>query len=156
MKPLVQFPVLLMLAFILPTLLVGCSALKPEPKEPTSLKPSESKTKKLVIAKIKEEVDEHYKFWGLDIKPISVNGKEADLNINIGISKISIEEWASYNEERKYWPVRVRVHGSINGSRIEKSYSASVNQSLSTNYNKVVECEFSQDDYGKWKVQLKY
>lgn len=137
MKPLVLFSVL-MLAVISPTLLVGCSAPKP----------SESKIKDLVKAAI-EKNGFTYGHW-------SLLEKNPDLLRWIW-EEVSIEEWGSYNEERKYWPLKVRVRGKFLLVGIERPLKYKLLERLASDgeeFDKISEVRFYQDDYGEWIVKV--
>ncbi len=138
MKSLVQFPVLL-LAFISPTLLVGCFAPKP----------SESEIKVLVKAAIEKN--------GFTSGHSRLLDKDPDL-LRWDMEEVSIEKWGSYNEERKYWPVQVRVRGSFYLDP-ERAFSSRFLARLAFDgeeFDKVGKARLYQNDYGEWIVKVEW
>ena len=112
------------------TLFVGCG----------SPKPSISVVKKLV----KEKLDKHV--------PRSYTAPERAVRWgtrNLQITSIEIVEWGKFNENRKYWPAKVKVVGSV-----EAEYQTGFASTTWTlkKFDKIDEFLFYKDDYGKWQI----
>ena len=144
MVPFIQIPVLLVVAFISPTLLVGCSASKP----------SESEIKDLVKAAIEKN--------GFTFGHSRLLDKDPD-TLQWDMEEVSIEKWGSYNEEKKYWPVQIRVRGSLHlgPKQVEKALSSSIPflTRLAFNgqeFDKVGKARLYQNDYGEWIVEVEW
>lgn len=59
---------------------------------------------------------------------------------------VEIVEFGTYNKERKYWPVKIKINGSYDCPAV-----------FSGNYqrktvNKIIDLKLSKDDYGKWQI----
>ena len=142
----IQVPVLLVVAFISPTLLVGCSAPRP----------SESEVKELVRATLKKN---GFNFtYGMR----RILDEDPDA-LQWDMEEVSIEKWGSYNEEKKYWPVQIRVRGSLHlGPELsEKFLSSSIPflTSLAFNgqeFDKVGNARLYQNDYDEWIVEVQW
>ena len=146
MGPFIKIPVLLFVAFISPTLLVGCSAPKP----------SESEVKELVRATLKKN--------GFDftygMRRILDEDPDA---LQWDMEEVSIEKWGSYNEEKKYWPVQIRIRGSLHtGPKLsEKLLSSPIPflKHIALNgqeFDKVGNAILYQNDYSEWQVKVEW
>ncbi|MDZ4254778.1 MAG: hypothetical protein U1A72_19575 [Sulfuritalea sp.] len=120
MKPIRQSLILVMVAFAGLSLSVGCSS-----------KPSNSEVQEAVKSAFQGVV-----IWALERSPGGVNAK---------ISTVEIKEWGAFNEERKDWPVKIRVVGSAD-------FSGHPDRIEVKQFDAVSEFRFRKDDYGKWRV----
>ena len=124
MKSIKKSFVLVMLAFVTLSLFVGCSQ-----------KPSNSEIEETVRAYLQNNVP-----------PLWVGGLTGGKNEKINL--IEIKEWGSFNKERKYWPVKIRVVGSA------ELNDPIPNQAAVSQFDRVAEFRFYKDDYGKWKASF--
>jgi hypothetical protein len=123
MKPISNYLVLVIASFVGLLLFAGCSS-----------KPSNSEIEEAVKSELKNNI------------PISWVGNLMG-GRNAKISSIEIKEWGSYNEEQKYWPVKIRVVGSA-------ELNDPFNQGVVKQFDKIAEFRLRKDDYGKWKASL--
>ena len=66
---------------------------------------------------------------------------------NAKIESIEIQQWGDYNEEEKYWPVKVRVVGTA-------ELNDPFNQDKVKNFDKISDFRLTKDDYGMWQAEL--
>ena len=147
MVPFIQISVLLFVAFISPTLLVGCSASKP----------SESEVKDLVKASIKKN---GFNSFNYTIRKLLDEDPDA---LQWDMEEVSIEKWGSYNEEKKYWPVQIWVRGilRLGPKQVERALSSSIPflTNLAFNgleFDKVGNARLYQNDYDEWIVEVQW
>ena len=62
---------------------------------------------------------------------------------NAKISSVEILAWGTYNAERKFWPVKLRVVGTT-----------LIAGTVPTNFDKEANFRFKQDDYKKWVFEI--
>lgn len=117
------FLVLGLMAWLALIIFTGCSS-----------KPSKSEIEAAVRSELQSEIPLS---WVGDL----LGGR------NARISRIEIEQWGIFNEEQKYWPVRIRVVGS---AELNNPFS----QAKVKDFDKVAEFRFRRDDYGKWEASL--
>lgn len=108
-----------------------------------SPKPSVSVVKKLV----KEKLGKHI--------PSSYTAPERGVRWgtrNLQIRSIEIVEWGKFNENRKYWPAKVKVVGSV-----EAEYQTGFAATTWTlkKFDKIDEFLFYKDDYDKWQIDTR-
>lgn len=144
MAPFIKISVLLVVAFMSPTLLVGCSAPRP----------SESEIEELVKTSLKKNGFNYIIRGVLDRDPDALRWD---------IEEVSIEKWGSYNEEKRYWPVQIRVRGrlELGPEQLTKALSSSIpfltNIAFNgLNFDKVGEARIYQNDYSEWIMEVKW
>ena len=121
----------LFIAFVSLTLVVGC----------TSQKPSKSVVKQLVKEKLHKHLPRSYTDRAFDTLRWGTR--------NLKINSIEIVEWGNFNESQKYWPVKIRIVGSV-----EAEYSTGFASSAwkDREFDETTDFIFSKDDFGKWKI----
>ena len=124
MKLFRKFFVLLILPFISLSLVSGCSS-----------KPSNTEVEKAIESELQSR-----------FIPGSWIGSMLSAK-DIKLETVKIKEWGSYNDEKKYWPIKVRVIGD---AELQNPYG----QGRIKKIDKVAEFRLSKDDYGKWKATL--
>ena len=134
MKPIIrQLFCFSITTLVILTLFVGCA----------SPKPSVSVVKRLIKDKLSKHVPSSYTAperavrWGTR---------------NLQISSIEIVEWGKFNENRKYWPAKVKVVGSV-----EAEYQTGFASTTWTlkKFDKIDEFLFYKDDYDKWQIDTR-
>jgi uncharacterized coiled-coil protein SlyX len=100
---------------------------------PTSNKPSDNDIKNTLVEKFRKEVPAT---WAGSL----MGGKNGVL------SSIEILQFGNYNEQLKYWPVKIRVKGICDAEFIMTTEKRT--------FDKTGDFKFKQDDYGKWTADL--
>jgi hypothetical protein len=75
------------------------------------------------------------------------------------VTAVSVEERGSYNDDGKYWPVRVRVKGGSKASLtglLALTLADAATKQKAEPLEFVEEARFSKDDFGKWRVSYNY
>lgn len=62
------------------------------------------------------------------------------------VKSLSIQQWGTYNEQYKYWPVKVRVVGTC---EVDNLFSTETKS-----FDKVGDFKLKKDDYGKWIAEF--
>jgi len=75
------------------------------------------------------------------------------------VTSVSIEERGRYNGDGKYWPVRVRVKGSVKAKLtglllLALADAAAKEKPQPVDF--VEEARLAKDDFGKWRVSYNY
>jgi hypothetical protein len=129
MKLIKQTIVLVFVALMIQCLFVGCSS--------TPSKPSYHEIEKAVKSKLEQP---------------NMNDKERWLHIsnasycNLKITTLRIKEWGSFNEQQRYWPVKIRIAGNANFC---------VNEHWKQDIDHIFDFMVKKDDHGKWEAILK-
>jgi hypothetical protein len=123
MKPQRKSNVMFGFSLILMLLFLGCSS-----------KPNNTQIEEAVKIELKNNI------------PVSWVGNLMG-GSNAKLSTIEVIEFGNFNNEQKYWPVKIRVVGSAESN--DPFNSGKVSQ-----FDKVSEFRLSKDDYGKWKASL--
>src|SRR4051812_21896161 len=105
--------------------------------------PSDDAMKKAITDSLVEKIPNS---WLVGTKVEGVIGAIVSTAVqatNVQLDLIEVQQRGSYNEEGKYWPVKVRVKGSfqreIIGNKVDK-----------TQFDQVGDFKFTKDDYGNW------
>jgi hypothetical protein len=75
------------------------------------------------------------------------------------VTSVSIEERGRFNGDGKYWPVRVRVKGSVKAKLTGLLLLALADAAAKEKPQPVEfveEARLSKDDFGKWRVSYNY
>lgn len=102
-------------------------------KPPTNSKPSDNEIKSALVEKFKKEVPAT---WAGSL----MGGKNGVL------TSIEILQFGNYNDQLKYWPIKIRVKGTCDADFIMTTEKRS--------FDKTGEFKFRQNDYGKWTADL--
>ena len=69
---------------------------------------------------------------------------------DLEISTIEIKQWGSYNGDEGYWPLKVRVAGSVKQNFV----SFDTGKKTVKKFDHTGDFKLHKDDYGNWKATL--
>jgi uncharacterized coiled-coil protein SlyX len=100
---------------------------------PKNKKPSDDEIKSALVEKFRKDVPAT---WAGSL----MGGKNGVL------SSIEILQIGNYNDQYRYWPMKIRVKGTCDADFIMKTEKRS--------FDKTGDFKIKQDDYGKWTAEL--
>jgi hypothetical protein len=111
--------------------------------------PSEETIRKTVTEQLNEKMPASWivgaPMEGMLGKIVSGSGVVKATNVEINL--IEIKQRGNFNEQGKYWPVKVRVKGTcqrnVIGNKVDKA-----------EFDQTGDFKFLKDDYGNWKASI--
>ena len=128
---------MIFLVFFLALLQIACSS-----------GPTDEETKLLITSELKKEFPTA---WVVGTKVEGIIGNIVSNTMkatNIEIESIVVKQRGNFNEQEKYWPVKVQIKGTFQRELIGNRANEKVT------FDKEADFRFSKDDYDNWKISL--